>query len=188
MMLIKNIGKSVKFIGSKHIQESRINMSLQLYISYLNKHIVTLHNVSLRLLRSVNTLNSKVKFKTILINKSQLLLKVCTLKRPERSQGLQQNTARQLNSSAVLISFTQLYVAYSKLCRGKLLNRKSKPYAISEKRHKDKKFAIDQNVIVRNSPVPSWVATILFLLKTVESLVFDVMRMISTQIRWRDRC
>ena len=75
MMLIKNIGKSVKFIGSKYIQESLINMSLQLYISYLNKHIVTLHNVSLRLLRSVNTLNSKVKFKTILINKSQLLLK-----------------------------------------------------------------------------------------------------------------
>ena len=75
MMLIKNIGKRVKFIGSKYIQESVINMSLQLYISYLNKHIVTLHNVSLRLLRSVNTLNSKVKFKTILINKSQLLLK-----------------------------------------------------------------------------------------------------------------
>ena len=75
MMLKKNIGKSVKFIGSKYIQESLINMSLQLYISYLNKHIVTLHNVSLRLLRSVNTLNSKVKFKTILINKSQLLLK-----------------------------------------------------------------------------------------------------------------
>ena len=49
MMLIKNIGKSVKFMGSKYIQESLINMSLQLYISHLNKHIVTLHNVSLRL-------------------------------------------------------------------------------------------------------------------------------------------
>ena len=49
MMLIKNIGKSVKFIGSKYIQESLRNMSLQLYISNLNKHIVTLHNVSLRL-------------------------------------------------------------------------------------------------------------------------------------------
>ena len=79
MMLIKNIGKSVKFIGSKYIQESLINMSLQLYISYLNKHIVTLHHVSLRLLRSVNTLNSKLKFKTILINKSQLLLKALYL-------------------------------------------------------------------------------------------------------------
>ena len=76
MMLIKIIGESVKFIGSKYIQESLINMSLQLYISYLNKHIVTLHNVSLRLLGSVNTLNSNVKLKTILINKSKLLLKV----------------------------------------------------------------------------------------------------------------
>ena len=78
MMLIKFIGESVKFIGSKDIQESLINMSLQLYMSYLNKHtvyVVTLHNVSLRLLRSVNTLNSKLKFKTVLINKSQLLLK-----------------------------------------------------------------------------------------------------------------
>ena len=84
-MLIKNIGKSVKFIGSKYIQESLINMSLQLYISYLNKHIVTLHNVSLRLLRSVNTLNSKVKFKTILITNHNYYCKVCTLKRPELS-------------------------------------------------------------------------------------------------------
>ena len=74
-MLIKNSGKRVKFIGSKNIEESLINMSLQLYISYLNKHIVTLHNVSLRLLGSVNTLNSNVKLKTILINKSKLLLK-----------------------------------------------------------------------------------------------------------------
>ena len=75
MMLIKIIGESVQLIGSKYTQESLINMRLQLYTSYLNKHIVTLHNVSLRLLRSVNTLNSKVKFKTILINKLQLLLK-----------------------------------------------------------------------------------------------------------------
>ena len=34
----------------------------------------TLHNISLRLLRSVNTLKPKLKLKTILINKSQLLL------------------------------------------------------------------------------------------------------------------
>ena len=34
-----------------------------------------LHNISLCLFRSVNTLNSKLKSKTILINKSQLLLK-----------------------------------------------------------------------------------------------------------------
>ena len=55
-------------------------MSLQLYISYLKKHIVILDiNISLRLLPSVNTLNSKWKFKTILINKSQLLLKALYL-------------------------------------------------------------------------------------------------------------
>ena len=35
--------------------------------------------MSLRLLRSVNTLNPKLKFKTILINKSQLLLKALYL-------------------------------------------------------------------------------------------------------------
>ena len=33
MMPIKIIGGNVKFIGSKYIQESLINMSLQLYIS-----------------------------------------------------------------------------------------------------------------------------------------------------------
>ena len=75
MMLIKITEERVKFIGSKYIQESLINMSLQLYISHLNKHMVTLHiNISLCLLRSFNTLNSKLKFKPILINKSQLQL------------------------------------------------------------------------------------------------------------------
>ena len=75
MMLIKITEERVKFIGSKYIQESLINMSLQLYISHLNKHMVTLHiNISLCLLRSFNTLNSKLKFKSILINKSQLQL------------------------------------------------------------------------------------------------------------------
>ena len=75
MMLIKITEERVKFIGSKYIQESLINMSLQLYISYLNKHMVTLHiNISLCLLRSFNTLNSKLKLKPILINKSQLQL------------------------------------------------------------------------------------------------------------------
>ena len=47
MMLIKIIGESIKFIGIKYIHESLIKMSLQLYISYLNKHIVTLYHVSL---------------------------------------------------------------------------------------------------------------------------------------------
>ena len=75
MMLIKITEERVKFIGSKYIQENLINMSLQLYISYLNKHMVTLHiNISLCLLRSFNTLNSKLKFKPIVINKSQLQL------------------------------------------------------------------------------------------------------------------
>ena len=75
MMLIKITEERVKFIGSKYIQESFINMNLQLYISYLNKHMVTLHiNISLCLLRSFNTLNSKLKFKPIVINKSQLQL------------------------------------------------------------------------------------------------------------------
>ena len=51
MMLIKITGESVKFIGSKHIQESHINMSLQLYISYVNKRIVILRiNVSVFLI------------------------------------------------------------------------------------------------------------------------------------------
>ena len=75
MMLTKSTKERVKFIGSKYIQESPINMSLQLYISYLNKQMVTLHiNISLCLLRSFNTLNSKLKFKPILINKLQLQL------------------------------------------------------------------------------------------------------------------
>ena len=46
----------------------------------------------------------------------------------------------------------QLYVAYSKLCRGKLFKRKSKPYTMSGKRHKTNKFANFQTITVRNSP------------------------------------
>ena len=80
MMLTKITKERVKFIGSKYIQESLINMSLQLYISYLNKQMVTLHiNISLCLLRSFNTLNSKLKFKHILINKLQLQLNALCL-------------------------------------------------------------------------------------------------------------
>ena len=45
-----------------------------------------------------------------------------------------------------------LYVAYPKLCRGKLFNRKRKPHSTSEKRHKISKFANDQNRMVRKSP------------------------------------
>ena len=107
-MLIKNIGKSVKFIGSKYIQESLINMSLQLYISYLNKHIVTLHNVSLRLLRSVNTLNSKLKFKTILINISQLLLKALYF---EVTLTLLRFAAKHCSTAQLVGGSYQLYAA-----------------------------------------------------------------------------
>ena len=57
---IKITGENVKFIGSKYIQESLINMNLRLYISCLNTYsLPDLHNISLRLLQSVNTLNSK---------------------------------------------------------------------------------------------------------------------------------
>ena len=57
---------------------------------------------------------------------------------------------------------------------------------MSEKRHKTPKFAIYQNVIVRNSPALGRHDFVSF--KTDESMVFDVMRMISTQIRWQDPC
>ena len=77
---IKITGENVKFIGSKYIQESLINTNLRLYISCLNTYsLPDLHNISLRLLQSVNTLNSKSKFKTILIDKSLLLLKALYL-------------------------------------------------------------------------------------------------------------
>ena len=79
-MLITITGENVKFIGSKYIQESLINTNLRLYISRLNKHsLPDFHNISLRLLQSVNTLNSKLKFKTILIDKSLLLLEALYL-------------------------------------------------------------------------------------------------------------
>ena len=47
MMLIKITGESVKFIRNKYFQESLINMSFQLHISYLNKHLhfITFHFV-----------------------------------------------------------------------------------------------------------------------------------------------
>ena len=63
MMLIKIIGESVKFIGTKYILESLINMSLQLYISYLNKHIVTLHRFT-----SFITISQHLEFKVKIQN------------------------------------------------------------------------------------------------------------------------
>ena len=79
-----------------------------------------------------------------------------------------------------LSSYTELYVAYSKLCRGKLFNRKRKPHTMSEKRHKIKKFANYQNIIVRNSP--AFDCHVFVFSQDHWSMVFDVMRMISTQI------
>ena len=67
MMLTKITGESIKFIGSKYIQESLINMTLQLYISYLNKHIVTLHiNISLCL--QCITISQHLEFKVKIHN------------------------------------------------------------------------------------------------------------------------
>ena len=45
MVLIKNTGESFRFIESKYIQESLINLSFQLYISFLDKrsHFITFH-------------------------------------------------------------------------------------------------------------------------------------------------
>ena len=75
-------------------------------------------------------------------------------------------------SSAVpiLLSFSQLmlYVAYSKLCRGKLFKRKRKPHTMSEKRHKINKFANYQNKMVWNSPALT--AMFLFLLKDLKTI------------------
>ena len=142
MMLIKITGESVKFIGSKHIQESHINMSLQLYISYLNKHIVILRiNISLRLLRSVNTLNSKLKFKTIL-NK-------------------QITATTESSVSWSHLNFPKVFsktLLYSSTLRPFLSAIRSytlhipKPHSMSEKLRKIKKIANYQNIIVRNCP------------------------------------
>ena len=151
-MLIKIIGESVKFIGSKYIQESLINMSLQRYISYLNKHIVTLHNVSLRLLRSVNTLNSKLKFKTILINKSQLLLKALYL---EATLTFLRFAAKHCSIAQLFGDSYQLYGAMLHIpnsAEGNCLTEKENHTLCLKSDIKTKKFANYQNVIVRNSP------------------------------------
>ena len=53
-----------------------------------------------------------------------------------------------------------------------------------EKRHKINKFANYQNIMVRNSPAFDRHVFVSYRL----SRVFDVMRIISTQIRWQDLC
>ena len=104
--------------------------------------LFTLHNISLRLLRSVNTLNPKLKFKTILTDKSQLLLKALYL----------EATLTFLRFAAKHSLKAQLFRGSYQLYGGKLFNRKGKPPTMSEKRHKISKFANYQNIIVRNSP------------------------------------
>ena len=74
------------------------------------------------------------------MNKSQLLLKALYL---EATLTFPRFAAKH--------SYTDLYVAYSKLCRGKLFRRKRKPHTMSEKRYKVNKCANFQNLIVRKS-------------------------------------
>ena len=97
---------------------------------------------------------------------------------------MQQNTVQQLNSAAVLISYTQLYLAHSKLWRGKLFNRKRKPHTLCEKQHQINKLANYQNIIVRNGPTLD--RHVFVLSQNHCSMIFDVLRMISTQVRWQD--
>ena len=59
-MLIKITGESVKFIVSKYILESLINMSLQMYISYIPEQTFTLHNSSCT---SFITISQHLEFK-----------------------------------------------------------------------------------------------------------------------------
>ena len=72
MMLIEITGETVKFIRNKSIQENFINMRLH-EPEYTDFVTTVITNITLRLLGSFNTLNSK--FRTILINRLQLTLK-----------------------------------------------------------------------------------------------------------------
>ena len=129
MMLIKITRESVKFIRSNVY-------SRELYkyeCTYLNKQIHTSQgNISLRLLRSVNALNSKLKLKTILINKLQLFLKALYL---EATLTFLRFAAKHYSIAQLFSVSYQPYVAHSKLCGGKLFKRKSKPLTMSEKQH-----------------------------------------------------
>ena len=55
---------------------------------------------------------------------------------------------------------------------------------MSEKQRKINKFVNYQNIIVRNSP--AFDCHVFVFSQDRWSMVFDVMRMISTQIRWQD--
>ena len=73
MMQTKIIGESIKFIGSTYTQESLISLSLQLYISYLNKHIVTLHRFT-----SFITISRHLEFKVKIQNHPNKKIKTTT--------------------------------------------------------------------------------------------------------------
>ena len=78
------------------------------------------------------------------------------------------------------------FIKTKKLCGGILFNRKRKPHTMSEKRHEINKFANYQNIIVRNSP--AFDRHVFISSQDHWSMDLDVMRMISTQIRWQDTC
>ena len=75
--------------------------------------MITFHFV-LNLLRSVNTLNSELKFKTIIITNFSTFLRFA-------SKQYWTPLLRRFLS----VSYKQLYVVYSKLCRGRLCKRKA---------------------------------------------------------------
>ena len=93
-------------------------------------------------------------------------------------QRVELSVWHRCNSSAVpiLLSFSQLilYVAYSKLCWGKLFKRKRKPLIMSKKRHKINKFANYQNKMVRT--VQPWPPCFCSFLKTLKPLVLGYWR------------
>ena len=67
-MLIKITGESFKFNGSKYIQEGLINMSLQMNISYLNKHYS--HTSYIKHFTSFITISQHPEFKVKIRNNS----------------------------------------------------------------------------------------------------------------------
>ena len=125
----------------------------------ITEYTSTLHNISLCLLRSVNTLNPTLKFKTIL-NKSQLLLKAPYLE--------------------VTLTFLRFAAKHCSIAHYSLA------ILMSEKRHKINKIANYQNIKVENSPAFDHHAFVSS--QDRWFMVFDVMRMISTQIRWQEPC
>ena len=142
--------------------ESFINMSLQLYNhNWINIHSSQHFTSPITISQHVH-LESKVKIhndlnKQITTTTESFVpwsdfnfSKVCS------KILLDSSTLRQFLSGL----YGATYVAYSKLCGGKLFNRKRKPHTMSEKRHKINKLANYQNIIVRNSPAfdhPVWI-------------------------------